>query len=80
MQPALSRRAHGQVSLRNVPRLVSQCRERGPLAKSALDEEELKLFDAMLQRMFALAEAANEARLLCSHKGSGAASCQPLGW
>lgn len=42
---------------------MSKCRETGPLAKSALSEEELQLFDNMLARMNACADAANEVRL-----------------
>ena len=47
-----------QVSIQEIPRLVARCRESGPLSESALSDEELQLFDAMLGRMFDCAEAA----------------------
>ena len=54
-----------QVSIQNIPRLVSHCRESGPLSESALSEEELQLFDAMMGRLFECAEAAAQVCQKC---------------
>jgi proline dehydrogenase len=47
-----------RVRLRDVPAIVRFCREPGPLAAASLTEEELKLLDAALGRLRALANAA----------------------
>ena len=51
------------MSIQDIPRLVARCRESGPLSESALSDEELQLFDAMLGRMFECAEAAAQVLL-----------------
>lgn len=49
-----------RVNVRDVPRIVQSCRHKGPLAASALSEEELELFDAMMARLFECAQVADK--------------------
>ena len=41
-----------------MPRIIQRCRAPGPLAFSALSEEELALLDALMARLYKCAEAA----------------------
>ncbi|KAK9799009.1 hypothetical protein WJX73_003308 [Symbiochloris irregularis] len=50
-----------RVSIGDVPRIVQSCKHKGPLAQSALSDEELELFDAMMSRLFKCAEVADKA-------------------
>lgn len=61
-----------RIKIHDVPRIVSACRESGPLAQSALSEEELELFDAMMGRLFQCADVADK---VCMHTRALARIC-----
>ena len=52
-----------QISLGDVPRIVKNCREPGPLSHSSLTDNEYALLNRMMQRLDDLADAAARVRL-----------------
>ena len=52
-----------QISLGDVPRIVKNCREHGPLFHASLTDNEYTLLKRMMQRLDDLADAAAQVRL-----------------
>ncbi|KAK9815561.1 hypothetical protein WJX72_005858 [[Myrmecia] bisecta] len=52
-----------RIKLQDVPNIIKNCRAPGPLYLNALTEEELRLLDNMMRRLYTLAEAAAQANV-----------------